>query len=52
MESIPYNESSSVSALPLLTADSVMHEKILRDFDVAASLLADSDPVIENGPMA
>jgi len=35
MESIPYNESSRVSALPLLTADSVMHEKILRDSDVA-----------------
>ena len=52
MESIPYNESSRVSALPLLTADSVMHEKILRDLDVAESLLADSDPVIENGPMA
>ena len=52
MESIPYNESSRVSALPLLTADLVMHEKILRDLDVAESLLADSDPVIENGPMA
>ena len=52
MESIPYNESSRVSALPLLTADSVMHEKILQDLDVAESLLADSDPVIENGPMA
>ena len=49
---IPYNESARVSALPLLTADSVMHEKILRDLDEAESLLADSDPVIEGGPMA
>ena len=49
---IPYNESARVSALPLLAADSVMHEKILRDLDEAESLLADSDPVIEGGPMA
>ena len=49
---IPYNESARVSALPLLTADSVMHEKILRDLDESESLLADSDPVIEGGPMA
>ena len=50
--SIPYNESSKVAALPLMTADSVLHEKILRDLDEAEKLLADSDPVIENGPMA
>ena len=48
---IPYNESARVSALPLLAADSVMHEKIQRDLDEAESLLADSDPVIEGGPM-
>lgn len=47
--SIPYNESSKVAALPLMTADSVLHEKILRDLDEAEKLLADSDPVIENG---
>lgn len=51
-ESIPYNESARVSALPLLAADSVMHEKIQRDLDEAESLLADSDPVIEGEPMA
>lgn len=51
-EAIPYNESARVSALPLLTADSVIHEKIQRDLDEAESLLADSDPVIEGGPMA
>lgn len=51
-EAIPYNESARVSALPLLAADSVMHEKIQRDLDEAESLLADSDPVIEGGPMA
>ena len=52
VEAIPYNESSKVVALPLMTADSVLHEKILRDLDEAEELLADSDPVIENGPMA
>lgn len=51
-EAIPYNESSKVAALPLMTADSVLHEKILRDLDEAEELLAGSDPVIENGPMA
>ena len=51
-ESIPYNESSKVVALPLLPADSVIHEKILRDLDEAEGLLADSDPVIAEGPMA
>ena len=51
-ESIPYNESSKVTALPLLPADSVIHDKILRDLDEAESLLADSDPVIAEGPMA
>ena len=38
--------------LPLLTADSMIHEKILRDLNEAESLLADSDPVIAGGPMA
>lgn len=51
-EAIPYNESSKVTALLLITADSVLREKILRDLDEAEELLADSDPVIENGPMA
>ena len=51
-ESIPYNESSRVSVLPLLTADSVIHEKILRDLNEAESLLVNSDPVIAGGPMA
>lgn len=49
---IPYNESSTISVLPLLTADSVIHEKILKDLDAAESLLAGNDPVIEGGPMA
>ena len=51
-ESIPYNESSKVVALPLLPADSVIREKVLRDLGEAESLLADSDPVIAGGPMA
>ena len=35
VESIPYNESSKISVLPLLTADSIIHDKILRDLDEA-----------------
>lgn len=38
--------------MPLLTADSVLHEKILRDLDEAERMLVDSDPVIEGGRMA
>ena len=51
-ESIPYNESSQVSVLPLLSADSVLNYKILRDLQEAEQLLEGNDPVIENGPMA
>ena len=49
---IPYNESTTISALTHLPADEVIQDKILRDLDDAESLLADKDPVIENGPMA
>jgi hypothetical protein len=48
--SIPYNESASVTALPLLPADTVVG-RILRDLTAARQLLAD-DPVITDGPMA
>lgn len=51
-ESIPYNESSQVAMLPFLSADTVLHYKILRDLQEAESLLEGNDPVIENGPMA
>lgn len=48
--SIPYNESTEVTTLPLLPFSTVM-EKIIRDFNNAEALLVD-DPVIVNGPMA
>lgn len=37
--------------LPLLSADSIVHNKIMRDLDEAEKLLA-KDPVIPEGPMA
>jgi hypothetical protein len=49
--SIPYNESTRVSALPLLPADTVVG-RILRDLSAAGKLLAGKDPVIADGPMA
>ena len=48
--SIPYNESTEVTTLPLLPFSTIM-EKIIRDFNNAEALLVD-DPVIVNGPMA
>lgn len=48
--SIPYNESTEVTTLPLLPFNTIM-EKIIRDFNNAEALLVD-DPVIVNGPMA
>lgn len=48
---IPYNESSQVTTLDLLPASEVI-EKIIRDLDEAESLLADTDPVITEGPLA
>lgn len=46
---IPYNESTKVTTLDLLTIDEAC-EKIIRDLDEAEKLL-ESDPIIENGPM-
>ena len=48
--SIPYNESTAVTTLPLLPFNEVM-EKIIRDLNEAETLLV-NDPVIANGPMA
>lgn len=48
-DAIPYNESSNVSALDLLTINEVV-AKIIRDLDQAEELLK-NDPIIENGPM-
>ena len=50
--SIPYNESSQVSVLPLLPIDSILEYKILRDLQQAERLIEGNDPIIENGPMA
>lgn len=49
--SIPYNESVKIMSLPLLSADSIVHNKIMRDLNEAEKLLA-KDPVIPEGPMA
>lgn len=49
--SIPYNESVKIMNLPLLSADSIVHNKIMRDLNEAEKLLA-KDPVIPEGPMA
>lgn len=46
--SIPYNESVKIMNLPLLPADSIVHNKIMRDLDEAEKLLA-KDPVIPEG---
>lgn len=47
---IPYNESSNIAVLPLLSVEEVM-DRIIRDLDRAGELLAE-DPIITNGPMA
>ena len=49
--SIPYNESVKIMNLPLLSADSIVHNKIMRDLDEAEKLLA-KDRVIPEVPMA
>jgi len=47
--SVPYNESTNVAALDLLSIEEV-GQKIIRDLDEAETLLQ-NDPIIENGPM-
>lgn len=49
---IPYNESATIVTAPIISADSVLKYKILRDLDEAVGLLAANDPVITDGPMA
>ena len=50
-EAIPYNESIRITNLPLLSAEVVLKDKILRDIELAEKALAE-DPVIEGGAMA
>lgn len=49
--SIPYNESVRIENLPLLSAEAVIRDKILRDLAAAEQLLRE-DPVVGGGPMA
>lgn len=48
---IPYNESIKITNLPLLSADVVLNDYILRDIVLAEQFLG-KDPIIEEGPMA
>ena len=48
---IPYNESTKTEVLPILPANTVLNDYIIRDLLKAEELLLASDPVIENGPM-
>lgn len=49
---IPYNESTEVKILPILTAGTVLKDYILRDLKAAEALLLESDPVLTEGPRA
>ena len=49
---VPYNESTKTSILPILDAQSVLNDKILRDITDAQELLLESDPVLTEGPRA
>ncbi len=49
---IPYNESIHTDVLPILPANSALNDYIIRDLMDALELLSDSDPVLEDGPMA
>ena len=49
---VPYNESTKTSILPILDAQSVLSDKILRDITDAQELLLESDPVLTEGPRA
>lgn len=49
---VPYNESTKTSILPILDAQTVLNDKILRDITDAQELLLESDPVLTEGPRA
>ncbi|MEY8685967.1 RagB/SusD family nutrient uptake outer membrane protein [Bacteroides sp. AN502(2024)] len=49
---VPYNQSTKTEILPILTAEDVLSNYILRDLTEAEKLLLDSDPVITEGPRA
>lgn len=51
-QGIPYNESTETRILPILPANTVLADYILRDLKAAGELLLASDPVLTEGPRA
>lgn len=49
---IPYNEDTDPKILPILTAQDVLNNHILKDLQEAEQLLLNSDPVLTEGPRA
>lgn len=49
---IPYNDITTPDILPILNAQEVLNDYILRDLVEAEGLLLASDPVLTDGPMA
>ena len=49
---IPYNDNTDPRILPILTAQDVLNNYILRDLQAAEQLLLVSDPVLTEGPRA
>lgn len=49
---IPYNENTKAQILPILSANEVLSNYILRDLIEAEKLLLNSDPVLTEGPRA
>uniref|UniRef100_UPI003FF0574D RagB/SusD family nutrient uptake outer membrane protein n=1 Tax=Prevotella sp. TaxID=59823 RepID=UPI003FF0574D len=49
---VPYNEDTDPQILPVLKANDVLENYILRDLKEAENLLASSDPVLTYGPRA
>ena len=49
---VPYNEDTDPQILPVLKANDVLENYILRDLKEAENLLVSSDPVLTDGPRA
>ena len=48
---VPYNEDTKTEVLPMLPANVVLNDFIIRDLLIASNLLSESDPVLTDGPM-
>lgn len=48
---VPYNEDTKTDVLPMLPANIVLNDYIIRDLLLASDLLSESDPVLTDGPM-